>query len=63
VYLLDARGSAGKASSGTELAERMRAYKRAGAIDFGYREDDFMRDSPQAAQIAPVLAVRNTTLK
>jgi peptidoglycan/xylan/chitin deacetylase (PgdA/CDA1 family) len=63
VYLLDARGAAGKAGSGSELAERMRAYKRAGAIDFGYREDDFMRDSPELAQIAPVLAVRNTTLK
>jgi hypothetical protein len=41
----------------------MRAFKRAGLIDFGYREDDFLHDNPPLAQIAPALAVRETTFK
>jgi biofilm PGA synthesis lipoprotein PgaB len=63
VLLLDGRERPGERRAGEALAERMRAFKRAGLIDFGYREDDFLHDNPPLAQIAPALAVRETTFK
>ncbi|MDB5805203.1 MAG: pgaB [Betaproteobacteria bacterium] len=63
VVLLDGAAGPAPQRAGAELAERMRGLQRAGALNFGFREDDFMRDQPPLAQVAPALSVRDTTFR
>jgi hypothetical protein len=63
VVLLDGEPGEPPERAGIALAERMRGLQRAGAINFGYREDDFLHDRPPLARIAPALSVRDTTFR
>ena len=63
VILLDGEPGETPDRAGIALADRMRSLQRAGAINFGYREDDFMQDRPPLARIAPALSVRDTTFR
>ncbi|HEX4327519.1 MAG TPA: poly-beta-1,6-N-acetyl-D-glucosamine N-deacetylase PgaB [Burkholderiales bacterium] len=63
VVLLDGAGDGGALRAGAALSERMRGLQRAGAVNFGFRDDDFLRDEPPLAQIAPALSVRDTTFR
>ena len=58
VVLLGAPG--GVAAPGEALAERMRGLQRDGVMNFGFRDDDFLRDQPPLVRIAPALSLRDT---
>jgi biofilm PGA synthesis lipoprotein PgaB len=55
IPLLESSRTAG---NGARLAGRMRALQRAGTLSFGYYTDDFLRDEPPLAVIAPALSLR-----
>jgi biofilm PGA synthesis lipoprotein PgaB len=57
VYMLESSPGAGS-SSGMRLAGQMRALQSRGALNFGYRGDDFLRDDPPLAGIAPAFSLR-----
>lgn len=52
------RGAASDRSAGERIARQMRELQLNGALNFGYSGDDFMRDDPQFAQMAPAMSLR-----
>ncbi len=44
--------------TGTLMARQMREWQLGGAINFGYSGDDFLRDAPPLADIAPAMSLR-----